>query len=74
MGNSPLHVMFPRLYSISNQKEATVGDIGLKSDGIVSSNLTWRRCPFNWEQDLITILTGVIASARSGDEEDVWWW
>ena len=42
----PLCIMFPRLFSLSTQKEAMVGDVVVIQQGVSVWNITWRRVPF----------------------------
>ena len=74
MGDQPLAITFPRLFSISLHKEAKVRDVWNLHNGVVSWNLIWRKQPFIWENNLVanclTSLNGILL----GEEEDRWWW
>ena len=74
VGNSPLCVGFPHLFSISNQKEAMVGDMWRSSDGVHDWLFSWRRRLFIWEEGLLNDLMMVLQSNRGGQAEDGWWW
>jgi hypothetical protein len=73
IGNSSLKDLFPRLYSISNKKEAIVADLWGMAEG-VKWNMVWRRRLFDWEQthveELMTVLQPIVLTAQ----EDKWSW
>jgi hypothetical protein len=71
-GRGTYHSLSPRLYSISTQKEAKVGDFWRLQDGVASWNLCWRRQSIYWEDDLIQNLSTLIEGVVLGEEEDVW--
>lgn len=66
--------MFPRLFSLSNQKDAKVGEMVLVQEGGRVWNLTWRRNPFIWEGNLIANLMALLEDVRFRGEEDRWEW
>lgn len=74
IGVRPLKEVFPRLFSLSNHKDAFVGEVwgfsGVRMDWI----LEWRRQPFMWEVDLIESLLGLIGRLNGLEEEDRWCW
>lgn len=74
VGEAPLYNLFPRLYSLSNQKEANVGDVVLLQDGDRVWNINWRRIPFTWEANLINNLLALLEDVVLGGEEDRWVW
>lgn len=74
VGEMPLCDCFPRLYSISNQREEMVGEVSFLREGSVEWILTWRREPFLWESELIANLMTVVADFRIGEDEDTWRW
>ena len=74
IGDQPLALTFPRVYSISSQKEAKVGELWRFQDGVVTWNLHWRRVPFVWEHNLIRNLLVLIERVMLGVEEDRWRW
>ncbi|XP_016203224.1 uncharacterized protein LOC107643973 [Arachis ipaensis] len=49
----PLKLAFPRLYSISNQQGAMIGDCGFWNGLDWIWNFQWRRELFQWEMDLL---------------------
>lgn len=67
IGDKPLALAFPRIYSISSQKEATVGDLWNGAEGWI---LNWRRTPFLWESYLIANLLLIVNRITLGEEED----
>jgi hypothetical protein len=73
VGDSPLKDRFPRLFSISIQKEATVADVWDGTD-IGRWNFNWRRRLFVWEETLKEELVGVLQSISLTAEEDKWSW
>lgn len=73
-GDKPLCAVFPRIFSMSNQKEALVSVLVEVREGEVHWNLVWRRYPFNWEIDLVNLLLEMLQGFNVVDEEDVWWW
>jgi hypothetical protein len=74
IGEQPLAILFPRLFSISTHKEAKVGDLWSFIEGTVLWNLTWRRQPFLWERNLIDNLLALIGGVVLGRDEDSWVW
>jgi hypothetical protein len=72
VGGETLALLFPRLYSISNQKDFLISNMGGWSiDGWVW-NLSWRRNLFLWEEELCTNLLNVIGSVILTSQVDVW--
>jgi hypothetical protein len=75
IGNVPFCVLFPRLFSISTQKEASVADVYnsiLLQDNWV---LGWRRSLFEWEKLLLVDMLALLNSATLRlEEEDRWGW
>jgi hypothetical protein len=65
---------YPRLYSISSQKEAMVGVIGLAREGRWDWNFIWRRRLFVWEEELLISLLEDLEGARWLDKDDEWRW
>ncbi|MCI02857.1 putative non-LTR retroelement reverse transcriptase [Trifolium medium] len=59
IGDVPLCVEFPRLFSISNQKDAVVRELCVTEDNHWVWNFEWRRRRFEWEEALITNLLEV---------------
>jgi hypothetical protein len=71
----PLQVQFPRLFSISSQKDASIAEV---SNPLINNQrwrLVWRRRLFIWEQDLLTELLEIInQSDPLTDDADRWGW
>jgi len=66
--------LFPRLFSISTQKEAKVGDMVSLLDGVCVWNITWRRNPFLWKINIIDNMLALLEGVVLGSEEDRWVW
>ncbi|XP_024626859.1 uncharacterized protein [Medicago truncatula] len=73
-GNSPLQVKYPRLFSISSQKEDSVGMVGEVLESGVEWNFVWRRRLFVWEGQLVDDLRDDLRGFRFVDGEDGWRW
>jgi hypothetical protein len=74
MGDTPLFLKYPRLFSLSLQKEATVRELlGNEGDGSVW-NLIWRRRLFQWEEDSVLSLLASLANVPLSLQDDKWWW
>jgi hypothetical protein len=65
---------FPKLYSLSNQKEGTVCDLFLEVGDTQVWNLLWRRTLFQWEEVLVFRLREVLELVALNSEEDRWVW
>jgi len=74
LGEVPLYTMFPKLFSLSTQKEAKVGDLVLLQGDVRGWNFMWRRHPFLWEVNLIDNLMTLLEGVILGTEEDRWEW
>ena len=73
-GNRAFRNKYPRLFSLSNQKEANIGDLGTFDTADGNWSFSWRRPLFVWENDLLTELFADLEGFRGTLEEDVWWW
>jgi hypothetical protein len=73
LGDFSLMNKFPRLYSISTQKEGIVAEVGNLA-GTVGWTLTWRRSLFVWENTLLEELLMLINQTSLSMEEDYWVW
>lgn len=69
-----LRERYPRLFSISTQKEAKVGEVGVVSDQGIDWVLTWRRHLFMWEEEVLLSLKEDLEVSRLSSSEDVWRW
>jgi hypothetical protein len=72
-GDIPLRDSFPRLFSISLQKVASVADLW-NANGMEGWNLCWRRRLFEWEKVLLNDLLAIINLFRPSEDEDEWRW
>lgn len=65
---------YPRLYAISNQKEARVGELGVASEFSFDWSFIWRQRLFVWEEELVSnLLLDLQGFERSlGTNEWVW--
>jgi hypothetical protein len=71
IGDAPLVVTFPRLFSLSNQKENNVRDF-CNDVGIWS--FSWRRNLFRWEENLVSNLLDLLEPVNFSLEDDSWRW
>jgi hypothetical protein len=67
-----LALTFPRLYSISCQKDDLISQVGGRTNDGWVWNLRWRRQLFLWEEELCTNLLNTIGSANLTSQDDVW--
>ena len=75
MGCDALKRVFPRFFSISLAKEATVDELGPWVNGVWAWQLAWRRSFFDWEKPLVDHLLQVLLKARlAPGETDRWVW
>jgi hypothetical protein len=65
---------FPRLFSLSVQKEALISDVVVTGEDIIVWNLNWRRGLFVWEDSLVTRLRALLSQVKLSTGTDVWWW
>jgi hypothetical protein len=72
--NTPFCVTYPRLFSISCQKEALVGDVWEVNEVGGAWEFLWRRNLFLWEGGLLENLFGELHGWVRSEREDVWWW
>ena len=70
LAEAPLMSLFPRLFSISTQKEAKVGDMVSLLDGVCVWNITWRRNMFLWEINIIDNLFALLKGVVLGSDDD----
>ncbi|GAU35033.1 hypothetical protein TSUD_103560 [Trifolium subterraneum] len=73
VGELPLKERFPRLYAISNKKEASVAILG-GGEGGVRGNMSWRRRLFVWEESLVEQFLEVLNGVILTDQDDNWRW
>jgi hypothetical protein len=73
IGNLSLKERFPRLFSISNQKDALVADTW-GGNGAGRWNFNWRRSLFAWEEPLLVDFMAALQPIVLSDQEDHWSW
>lgn len=73
-GGVPFRDKYPRLFSISNQKGESVGDMVGESSPNVVWNFEWRRWLFVWEEHLLDDLREELVRFRPCEDEDGWRW
>jgi hypothetical protein len=73
-GNLAFRYKYPRLLSLSNQKEAYVGDLGTINALVCNWTFSWRRPLFVWENDLLGELYADLEGFRGSLEDDFWCW
>jgi hypothetical protein len=71
LGDVPLEVAFPRLFSLSNYKDHMVRDLWGTDD---SWSFSWRRNLFRWEEDLVASLLDLLEPVVFSPEDDCWRW
>jgi hypothetical protein len=74
VGDAPLAVVFPRLFSLSNHKDLKVSDFWVVEEDSGSWSFSWRQNLFQWEEDRVLILKNVLLSVSLSSEEDRWKW
>jgi hypothetical protein len=74
VGDSLLCDRFPRLFSISSQKEAMVNELVVVEGEVMTWNFSWRRRLFVWEDEIVVCLLGVLESVRFSNNVDSWRW
>jgi hypothetical protein len=74
VGESPLKDWFPRLYSISTQKEVSVADMWYPTDGVAKWRLLWRRRFFVCEETVLEEMLEVINRVTLSNLPDKWGW
>jgi hypothetical protein len=73
-GEVPLCRKYPRLFAISNQKEAKVAEVWREGGSGPDWNFTWRRRLFVWEENLLNNLLLDLQDFGLAQGEDVWSW
>ncbi|KAK2401932.1 hypothetical protein QL285_051491 [Trifolium repens] len=74
VGDQPLCVKFPRLFSISMQQDEVVGNTGSWGENQWRWNLQWRRNLFQWEKTICRQLEQLIVLFHPLDQDDCWHW
>ncbi|MCI31360.1 hypothetical protein A2U01_0052572, partial [Trifolium medium] len=74
IGDAPLSLVYPRLFSLSLQKESMVGSCCAREGENWSWPFSWRRELFQWESDLVVQLRERLEVVRLSSEMDSWRW
>jgi hypothetical protein len=75
IGETPLCVKFPRLFSLSLQKLECIRDVVEIGEGESCSwKLLWRRSLFQWEEESVVQLMDTIENMSFFNEDDKWCW
>ncbi|GAU34179.1 hypothetical protein TSUD_162800 [Trifolium subterraneum] len=74
IGDVLLCSKFPRLFSLSLQKEATVSEMMVVEGETKSWNFLWRRSLFLWEEERVSQLLSLLENVSLSLEEDKWHW
>jgi hypothetical protein len=74
IGDVPLAVAFPRLFSISNQQDLVIKDFLVTDSDNSMWAFSWRRNLFQWEEDRVSVLKDLLELASFTLEEDCWVW
>ncbi|MCH80733.1 LINE-1 reverse transcriptase like, partial [Trifolium medium] len=72
IGGSALRDKFPRLYSLSEQKQWHISEVLLNA--FDRSRMVWRRGLFQWEEDLLGEMKVLMREVKLGTTEDQWFW
>jgi hypothetical protein len=72
IGERPLCQEFPRLFSISCQKENRVNQVGAWNNKEWAWNLRWRRQLFLWEEEACANLLNLIGGVKLASHDDSW--
>lgn len=73
-GNSSFPAKYPRLFSLSNQKEGFIGDCRVSGGVGGNWDFSWRRDLFVWEEDLVDAMLEDLNGFVFSDVEDDWRW
>jgi hypothetical protein len=74
IGDTSLKDRFPRLFSISNQKEASVAEVWNPEPVVERWRFHWRRRFFVWEETVLEELKEVLTGVTVSVEVDSWCW
>ena len=73
-GATPFCRKYPRLFAISNNKEATVEEVRQGNGATLEWDFRWRRALFVWEEELLISLMEDLESHSWENHEDRWGW
>jgi hypothetical protein len=65
--------VFPRLFSLSGQSEASISDLTEVTGDKIGWSFWWRQRLFSWEEDLVSRLQDILRGVRLLVEPDEWW-
>jgi hypothetical protein len=65
---------FPRVFSISLQKEMLVSEVGVLDVDRRVWNLSWRRRLFQWEEESVSHLLASLENVVLSVDDDCWGW
>jgi hypothetical protein len=65
--------VFPILFSLSGQSEASISDLTEVTGDKIGWSLWWRQRLFSWEEDLVSRLQDILHGVRLLVEPDKWW-
>ena len=71
-GDRCFRIKYPRLYSISTQREAMVGEVGMVSVLGTEWSFNWRRHLFMWEEEVLLSIKKDLDGIRLSLQDDVW--
>jgi hypothetical protein len=74
MGSRPLCERFPRLFSISTQKDGVLVEFWRERERWRRGEWGWRRRLFVWEEALFNELWDSVPVLTLSEEEDDWKW
>ncbi|GAU36760.1 hypothetical protein TSUD_213250 [Trifolium subterraneum] len=74
IGETPLSLVFPRLFSLSNHKTSMVREFSEQHGESWRWSFSWRRELFQWEENLVTRLKEILESFDFSLNEDEWIW
>jgi hypothetical protein len=63
--DSALYLRFPRLFSLSNQKEAMISELVVFEGDRKVWNFSWRRGLFHWVEESVCLLVNSLAHVRN---------
>jgi hypothetical protein len=73
-GDVPLHIKYPRLFSLSNQQEARVAELWVVNATGSQWMFSWRRPFFVWEEAMYADLLEDLAGFVGSQDRDKWRW
>jgi hypothetical protein len=74
LGDIPLYLRFPRIFSVSSQQTATVSSMGSWVGGVWRWEFIWRRSFFEWEIPLYQEFLLFTQDFEPVVGEDIWRW